>query len=501
MPKLPTLNLTPKVIIFTLIIFIIPFLSITIFWSMILNLKTYPESHLQQLILQILALFLINFGLVLALFIWILKSLIQPIKIIRLGVEHISSGHYDYRIPTITNDDIGKTATAINTMAATLYDLIVKSEHNKNVILTERNKLALAISSISEGIITLDNNLNITLFNKAAEYLTGYSQAEVLGKRLGTLVHFSQGQIEIPESEYCSKDPGGFTSSSYEKKALKLVGRSGKESTINLLSKQIKQSGSDLGYIISIQDVSKESQLEAMKLDFVSMAAHELRTPLTSIKGYLAVYRQENEAKFTSEQKMFLDRISIATQQLSALVENILSVAKIERGAFSLSTQAVNWQDIVKQTVGDFTLRAKSKRISLTFTDPIFEIPKLNLDKIRATEVLSNILANSINYTDVGGSVNVWMELKDNFVITHVKDTGIGLTPDQVQHLFSKFYRVLGKLEGTMKGNGLGLYITKSIVELHKGKIWVESAGLGKGSTFSFSFPLPQPEPVVKYNF
>ena len=141
---------------------------------------------------------------------------------------------------------------------------------------------------------------------------------------------------------------------------------------------------------------------------------------------------------------------------------------------------------LVKQSVDDFTSSAAEKQIALKLVDPSAALPKVNADKLRIVEGLSNLLANAVNYTPPGGSVTVWLELKNNEVITHITDTGEGIAKEVLPHLFSKFYRGNGKLSQGAKGTGLGLYISKSIVDMHKGKIWVESIQ-GKGSTFSFS--------------
>jgi signal transduction histidine kinase len=137
-----------------------------------------------------------------------------------------------------------------------------------------------------------------------------------------------------------------------------------------------------------------------------------------------------------------------------------------------------------------FEHRAIEKRIDLQYIKPKTPLPTVQADNVRINEVINNFIANAINYTEPGGKVTIWSEFKDNYIFTHVTDTGRGLPKEAINHLFTKFYRVPGNLDQASKGNGLGLYISKAIVELHHGKIWVESPGLGKGSTFSFSLPV-----------
>lgn len=483
--KLPISNLSLKLFLCLFLIVSIPLITTSVFSIIIFkDIPGKPTILLEETIIIAL-----NLGLMLALTILIFQMLIGPIKKIFEGSNYFIKGYYKYRIPKQTDDELGKITENFNTLAALVEDAALKAEHNKNTIIFERNRLSLTLSSVKDAIITLDPNFYIILWNQSASDLTGYSEQNALGKKFDQLVKFYSDQGEIPINIYCP--PSSSYEDIFESKDVKLVGVNQKQPKVNMLTKRVNnQTGQVISYVISLHDMTKESELESMKLDFVSMAAHELRTPLTSIKGYLQVYMDENAKSLNVEQKMFLDRIGIATQQLSALVENILSVSKIERGTFSITTSPVDWAEFVKQLVNDSIIRASSKKIGLFYIEPTQQIPKLNVDKIRITEVLNNMISNAINYTEVGGEIKVWLEIQDQNVVTHIQDNGVGLSPESINNLFTKFFRVQGKLEGTMKGNGLGLYISKSIIELHRGKIWAQSEGLGKGTTFSFSLPI-----------
>jgi signal transduction histidine kinase len=187
---------------------------------------------------------------------------------------------------------------------------------------------------------------------------------------------------------------------------------------------------------------------------------------------------------------MFITRINTSTQQLAGLVENLLSVSRVERGAMTLHTQVIDWVANVKAQVDTFEHRSDEKRISLKFIEPKDPIPHVQVDLVRINEVLNNMISNAINYTEPMGKIEVWVDVKDEMVSTHIKDTGKGIPPEALPKLFGKFFRVQGgSAEQASKGNGLGLYLSKAIVELHKGVIWAESPGAGQGSTFSFSLP------------
>lgn len=369
---------------------------------------------------------------------------------------------------------------------------IIEEEVKKRTqeLAAERNKLSLILSGIVDCIIAVDREKRIVLFNKAAENLTGYKITEVLGKPLEEIIKVFDNVTEVSSAIYCPIRSDTFEGIIYKKEGLKLIGSKGKQAQINLLVGQITE-GVDvnLGCILTLHDVSKEKQLEEMKLDFVSIAAHELRTPLTSLKGYLYVFIRDYLKSMDEKQATILQRLNISTQKLIALVEALLSISKIERGTLTVNLQPVDWISNVEAAISEIMPQVKDKRLELTLDLPSSILPRVNVDSFRINEVLSNLLSNAINYTPAGGKIRVEVQLKEDEIITHISDTGRGIPKEALSHLFTKFFRVSGSLEQGSKGTGLGLYIAKSIVNMHHGKIWVDSE-LGKGSTFSFTLPV-----------
>lgn len=355
-----------------------------------------------------------------------------------------------------------------------------------------QNKLfETSVMEITDPVIILNLKHEVVFINNAALTVTGIKRIDSINKPIDRVVRFYNKQNEeILAAQYIpQKDNPAirvFTLSE-----VKIISNINKQSFADL-SVFLPEMGEviNVSCVILLQDKTKEKQLEAMKLDFVSMAAHELRTPLTSIKGYISVFLNENKDKLSPDQMMFITRINTSTQQLAGLVENLLSVSRVERGAMNLHTQVVDWAANVKSQVDTFEHRATEKRISINFIEPPAGIPQVQVDLVRINEVLNNMVANAINYTEPMGKIEVWIDTKEDQVITHIKDTGKGIPPEALPKLFGKFFRVQGgAAEQASKGNGLGLYLSKAIVELHKGNIWAESEGVGKGSTFSFSLP------------
>lgn len=363
-------------------------------------------------------------------------------------------------------------------------------KRDKEIMAGERNKLAITLSAITDGVVAVDIDRKIIIFNKAAQEITGYKGDQVIGKKIEDVIKIVDEEKEVTSLTYCPIRTDDFEGIAYSKRGLKIRGAGSKEAYINLMAGQIREGRNiNLGCILTIHDVTAEKELEQMKLDFVSMAAHELRTPLTAIKGYIHVFPKTFINAPTEQQKTYLLRMNIATQRLVALVENLLNVSRIEKGTLTLRLEEIDWVENVKEITQELLDQAQDKNQELDISLPPKSLPKVKADKFRINEVLSNLLSNAVSYTPPGGKIKVWFDTTPNEVITHVQDNGPGIPKEALPHLFTMFFRVTGALEQGSKGTGLGLYISKSIVELHKGKIWAQSQE-GKGSTFSFSIPI-----------
>lgn len=343
------------------------------------------------------------------------------------------------------------------------------------------------LSGVQDSLFLVDKNKGITLANKAALNLSGSELDQVVGRQFGQVIKLYSSSQDVTDTI--------FANDVVTKEDLRLVltGKKpdGKQIIVKVGSSPIQNHQGNVGWVITLHDATIESQFEAMKTNFVSVAAHELRTPLTSIKGYLSVFMGDYKDKLNADQQDLLNHVVGNTERLLVLIENLLNVSRIERGAMNFNPEGLDYVPLVHQIVDDFTERAAEKNIQLKFTDPASAIPKINADKVRLGEVLSNLISNAISYTPPNGIVKVWVEIVGNEVVTHVADNGKGIPQDAIGHLFTKFYRITDGLtqDANSQGNGLGLYISKSIIDMHHGRIWVESE-VGKGSRFSFSIPL-----------
>lgn len=413
----------------------------------------------------------------------LLLFILNPLSLLLQSTSVFANGNLSYRANIKTADEFEDIGNSFNTMATQLSGIIQKIENEKIVAVTEKNKFDEILSSIIDGIIGMDFNKNIIFLNKASEQLTGFMEADALKRPIDQTIHFFSDQEEILSKTYCQE--------SFNKVA-QLVGKDGRQIKVNVTTRQVDTTlQSSLRCILIIHDLSKEEALEQMKLDFVSMASHELKTPLTSIVSYLSVFIQENRGKIPAEDLDLLGKAFTSAQQLQTLIQNLLNVNKIERDQLSVSPEPIDYLPILTKAVEDLKDQANKKNIVLNLVPPTEKLPKILADSLRITEVITNLISNAINYTNQNGKVMVTLKLSPNEITTVVADNGIGIPQVEIPHLFSKFFRVSNKLQQASKGTGLGLYISKSIIEKLHGKIWVESE-VEKGSRFYFTLPVIQ---------
>lgn len=441
-------------------------------------------------------------GSVLLLFVialFISRNLTLPIQNLTAATQLFKIGQLNTQIKIDSGDEIEELGNAFNSMTENLKESFGKLESDKTLISAERNKLQIILSGVKDAVIAVDLSRNIILFNLAAEQLTKLAASDVLGKPIDTVLKFYLRNEEIPVTSYCPIRTDGYEGVVYGNKGLKLVAGSNSETYIDIVSGQIREGAAEnLGCIVTLHDVTGEIQLEEMKIDFVSMAAHELRTPLTAIRGYAALLRDEIGNKVSSQVNEYTHRLVISSETLGNLIDNLLQVSRIERGSFKIEAFPLDLGELVDGVVDNFKEQIASKKQILNFEKPKVAMPQVLADSFRIVQVLSNLIGNAINYTPPGGTITVDIEKREHFLAVSISDTGIGMPAEALPKLFTKFFRVSGSLEQGSKGTGLGLFIAKSIINMHRGNIDVKSE-LGSGSTFTFTLPIATEEDIASY--
>ena len=229
-------------------------------------------------------------------------------------------------------------------------------------------------------------------------------------------------------------------------------------------------------------------QVESMRRQLIGDVTHELRTPLTSIKGYMEGLI---DGVLPSTPETF-DQIHHEADRLSRLVDDLQELSRVEAKAYPLDFRSLTVPNLVQTTLKRLSPQATAKRISLRSSLPA-DLPHVLADEDRITQVLVNLVANAIQYTPEDGEVTISAARHENEIYISVKDTGIGIPPEYLANLFTRFYRVdKSRSRNAGGGSGIGLTIAKHLVEAHGGRIWVESTGEGQGSTFSFSLRTSQ---------
>ena len=235
------------------------------------------------------------------------------------------------------------------------------------------------------------------------------------------------------------------------------------------------------------QDVTEGKKVEAIKRDFVANVSHELRTPLASIKGYTETLLG-GALDDKGILKKFLTIIDRHANRMTALIEDLLTLSKLESHQMPMTFEPLDIKNIISGVIQGFEKQVKDKGIEIVMDIADGEIPKVTGDKGRLEQVVVNLVDNAIKYTN-DGAVKVVAKKLDNILRVDVEDTGIGIPEKDIPRIFERFYRVDKGRSRELGGTGLGLSIVKHIIQGHNGKIWVESQ-LGKGTTFSFTLPL-----------
>lgn len=252
----------------------------------------------------------------------------------------------------------------------------------------------------------------------------------------------------------------------------------------------------------ALEDANEQlKRLDETKSEFVSIASHQLRTPLTVIKGYISMILEGSFGSVPEKYQSPLEKVYESGERLIELVENLLSVSRIESGRMKYNTAPTQLTDLAASVVDELTGAAKKKSLALKFIQSAVSPPVLNLDAEKIRQVMMNLVDNAIKYSK-RGSVVVSVHAEDQrtnrrlmkpSVVFSVQDTGNGVRPEDQPRLFQKFIRGQGSALVHTEGTGLGLYVGRMMVEAHNGVIWVESKGEGFGSTFAFAIPIPDP--------
>lgn len=231
------------------------------------------------------------------------------------------------------------------------------------------------------------------------------------------------------------------------------------------------------------------TELDKIKTEFISVAAHQLRTPLSAIKWIFSTLVDEsNNDNLTTEQRSLLMKGFESNERIIRLINEMLVVTRIESGKMSYNFSYIHIEDLIASCLQDFIRQAESRKINLCFNESAIKMPYINIDPDKIRAVIQNLIENAFYYTMDGGYIKIDAVVVDKTVKVSVTDNGIGIPEKQQPGIFNKFFRADNALKARTDGSGLGLYVSKSIVEKHSGNIGFESKE-GQGTTFFFTIP------------
>jgi PAS domain S-box-containing protein len=344
--------------------------------------------------------------------------------------------------------------------------------------------LASIVENSDDAIISKNLNGIISSWNKGAERIFGYNEEEVIGRHISFII--PSDRID-EETEILKNIRAGITVDHFQ--TIRLT-KDGKLIDISLTVSPLKDvEGKVVGASKVARDITAEKLAQAIikesnqkKDEFIAMASHELKTPLTSMSGYLQLLAM----KVTDSNSLFVEKVIKQQEKLNALVNDLFDISKIQSGRLGFSVELFDIGQLIMEIVEPMK-EANSNHEIMTELSPGLIIEG---DKMRLEQGLANLITNAIKYSPDGGRIEILAELREPNLHFSVKDNGMGIEQEKLGHIFNQFYRVDPK-DRRISGMGLGLYITKEIIERHGGKIQVKSE-LGKGSEFTFNIPVRQ---------
>lgn len=437
-------------------------------------------SDVNSFIKQATYIGLIAIALAIFLSIFFRYQLIIPIRKLIQGAKKFGQGDFNDSINLKNKDELYELAQTFNAMGASIKKLIGDLKINNLSLMAEQAKLNNIISSVSDGVIAVDNKGRILSANPPAAKLVNKHPQQLIGSLMVDVFKWQQDDKDFQPD---LKKPG---SCQYND----IVLYTGKDlAYLNIVVSVINHKDNDIAAIITIHDLTQSRELDFMKLDFVAIAAHELRTPVTVARGYLDMINPEAVKKMTLTGLENLQKAMESTDQLKDLINKLLNIARIERGEMEIFIEKVNLAKLVQENVNQHQSIAADKEQRLIFVSDTDRTVYVPADPSSMTEVLNNLIGNAIKYTNKGGQVKVHLSANDNEARVEVSDNGPGIPEELRPRLFSKFYRAERSLISGTRGTGLGLYISKTIIELQNGTIGLTPDN-GHGSTFYFTLPI-----------
>ena len=392
----------------------------------------------------------------------ITRMITQPVRQITKAAAGITAGDLGQEIEIRTNDEIGRLAHTFNEMSQKLKTTIA-------AIVDERSNLATVLTNLTDGVVMTDAEEKLLLTNPAAELLFNFKEENVNGHPLIEAVH----DYEIDEIvKKCLRTTHEQTAQ------LEANGR-----FIRVIAVPIT-TGRSYSTLVLFQDLTELRNLQTMRRELIGNISHDLRTPIAGIKAMVETL-QDTAIDDKQVALDFLTRINGEVDRLTQMVTELTELSHIETGKAELRRVPTNLNSLIEEVISQMRPQAESKQVTIT-TDFNSNLPVIKIDKDRIRQTLTNLVHNAIKFNNPGGKVTISTTFHNESAIVSVSDTGMGISKEDLPHIFERFYKAdKARSQG---GSGLGLAIAKHTIQAHGGSISVKSEQ-GKGSVFSFNLP------------
>ncbi|KKQ22034.1 MAG: Phosphate regulon sensor protein phoR [Candidatus Wolfebacteria bacterium GW2011_GWC1_37_10] len=364
----------------------------------------------------------------------------------------------------------------------------------------ERDRDQAIISSIGEGLIVIDRDYKIALMNERAKELLGVSFEEAMGQNAKDIIKMYRGEEILPDKErpveimFKTGEPvkvileDNFYYQTISKKKFPII-----LTTAPLWGRGL------IGAVVVFQDITEEKALSDSRNNFISVASHQLRTPLTSIRWYAEMLINGDGGKLNKNQNEFTNQIYSAALKLNETVNLLLAISRLEGKKMEMKLAETNLEFFVKDIIKGLKPLIKYKKIKVNVLFDKNLPKKINVDASILNQIFTNLLSNSINYTDDRGQIEITIRKEDNNIVWSIRDDGIGVPDDQKSMIFNKFFRANNAVAKIPNGTGLGLTLVKALLERLGGKVgfespigWINKKGIEekKGTMFWFTTPI-----------
>lgn len=436
------------------------------------------------------------------------KAIIFPIRKLDEAAKKIGLGDLSARAEVISKDEIGSLAQTFNGMVVQLKQLYEGLERKVkdrtmelaqkvNEVEHEKDKLSTILYGIGDGVLVVNGDGKIIIWNDVAEKISGFSTKEVIGKKYNQVLSFINEKTGKPSNDFIQQTITGGEIIQMPDYTM-LIRKNGSQIAVVDSSAPLKnKNGEIVGCVMIFRDATKERDIDRMKTEFVSIASHQLRSPLTAIKLSAEILADADTGKLNAEQKNYLSNIQQSAQNMTSLVNDLLNISRLEAGKIQINPKPVNLKELIDKVLDNLSVISVAHNCKISVNAGIDLMPEIITDPDLMRQVIYNLISNAIQYSSPDGNrvdIEINRAEDNDHLIISIKDAGIGIPEEARKRMFEKFFRAENAIKTKVDGTGLGLYIVKMIIENLGGNVWFDSM-VDTGTTFYVKIPTKSPPP------